>query len=84
LKMMLALFDEHGAHIRRNLEFSYLATSNHYHADLVGLLWLGLLLPELSAARDWRDLALRELRAELDKQILDDGADDESSTGYHR
>ncbi len=84
LKMMLALFDEHGAHIRRNLEFSYLATSNHYLADLVGLLWLGLLLPELSAARDWRDLALRELRAELDKQILDDGADDESSTGYHR
>ncbi|MER3427203.1 MAG: hypothetical protein C4334_03745 [Pyrinomonas sp.] len=84
LKMMLALFDEHGAYIRRNLEFSYLATSNHYLADLVGLLWLGTLLPELSAARDWRDLALRELPIELDKQILNDGADDESSTGYHR
>jgi hypothetical protein len=84
LKMMLALFDEHGAHIRRNLEFSYLVTSNHYLSNIVGLLWLGVMLPELRAAREWRAFALRELRSEMDKQILDDGADDESSTGYHR
>ena len=52
--MLLAVFEQHGAHIRRNLEFSYLATSNHYLSDIAGLLWLGIMLPELNAARGWR------------------------------
>src|SRR2546423_67345 len=84
LQLLLAIFDQHGAHILRNLEFSYIATSNHYLSDVVGLLWLGLMLPELKAARDWREFALKELKREMDKQILADGADAESSTGYHR
>lgn len=81
---LLLLFGEHGKHIRRNLEFSYIATSNHYLSNIVGLLWLGVLVPELADAAAWREFATRELGREIDKQILDDGADDESSTGYHR
>src|SRR5262249_55003354 len=27
---LLMIFDQHGAHIRRNLEYSHIATSNHY------------------------------------------------------
>jgi len=42
------------------------------------------MLPELEAARGWRDWALPELLREMDKQILPDGADYEGSTGYHR
>ncbi len=84
LATMLALFDEHGAHIRRNLEFSHLATSNHYLSDVVGLFWLGVCLPELEAAREWREFGWREMLGELDKQVLADGADAEASTGYHR
>ena len=84
LQTLLATFDEHGRHIRRNLEFSYIATSNHYLSDVAGLLWLGICLPELEAARGWRDFGLRELLREMDKQVLADGADCESSTGYHR
>jgi hypothetical protein len=84
LSMLLAMLDQHGAHIRRNLEFSHVATSNHYLSDVVGVLWLGLMLPELSAARQWRDWARAELLREMDKQILPDGADYEASTGYHR
>lgn len=84
LSMMLATFDQHGAHIRRNLEFSYIATSNHYLSDVVGLLWLGLLLPELAEAHGWRTFAFKEMLREMDKQILADGADFEASTGYHR
>jgi hypothetical protein len=84
LKLILRFFDQHGSYIRRNLEFSYLATSNHYLSDVVGLLWLGILLPELSQATEWRNFGLREMLREMDKQILDDGADFESSTGYHR
>jgi hypothetical protein len=84
LAMLLAMLDQHGAHIRRNLEFSHVATSNHYLSDVAGLLWLGVMLPELSAAREWRDWAIAEMLREMDRQILPDGADYESSTGYHR
>jgi hypothetical protein len=81
---LLALFDAHGRHVRRNLEYSYIATGNHYLSDVAGLLWLGLCLPELEAARGWRAFALRELLRELDAQVLPDGADCEASTGYQR
>ena len=84
LLMLLTIFDQHGAYIRRNLEFSHLATSNHYLSDVAGLLWLGIMLPELSAAKEWREWTLAEMLRELDKQILPDGADYEGSTGYHR
>lgn len=83
LLMLLRMFDQHGAHIRRNLEFSNVATSNHYLSDVVGLLWLGIMLPELSAAHEWRDWALAEMLREMDKQVLPDGADYEASTAYH-
>ncbi|HEX3280324.1 MAG TPA: alginate lyase family protein [Pyrinomonadaceae bacterium] len=84
LALLLKLFDQHGAHIKRNLEFSYVATSNHYLSDVTGLLWLGVMLPELGAANEWREWALAEMLREMDKQILPDGADYEGSTGYHR
>jgi hypothetical protein len=84
LALLLALFDAHGRHVRRNLEYSYIATGNHYLSDVAGLLWLGLLLPELSAAAGWREFALKELLRELDRQVLPDGADWEASTGYQR
>lgn len=84
LSSFLQLLQQHGDYIRRNLEFSHIATSNHYLSDVVGLLWLGLLLPELRGAREWRDFGLREMLREMDKQVLPDGADFEASTGYHR
>ncbi len=81
---LLRLLDHHGSHIRRNLEFSHLATSNHYLSDVTGLLWLGIMCPELSAAAEWRSWAMVEMLGEMDKQILPNGADYERSTGYHR
>lgn len=84
LALLLKMFDQHGAHIKRNLEFSYIATSNHYLSDVVGLLWLGIVLPELSAAKEWRHWAFAEMLREMEKQILPDGGHYEASTGYHR
>jgi Heparinase II/III-like protein/Heparinase II/III N-terminus len=84
LNSFLEMFDQHGAHIRRNLEFSYISTSNHYLSDVVGLFWIGVMLPELKDAGEWRAFALREILREMDKQVLTDGADFEASTAYHR
>ncbi|HEX6285105.1 MAG TPA: alginate lyase family protein [Pyrinomonadaceae bacterium] len=84
LQFVLRLLQQHGRYIQNNLEFSYIATSNHYLSDVTGLLWLGVLLPELREGNHWRDFGLAELLREMDKQILGDGADFESSTGYHR
>jgi heparinase II/III-like protein len=84
LAELLMIFDQHGGHIRRNLEYSHLATSNHYLCDVAGLLWLGIVLPELKEATAWREFGLQELLREMEKQVLSDGADSEASTGYHR
>ena len=64
----------HGRHIMENLERrSDGVTTNHYLADIVGLLHLGLCLPECCDGRRWRDFALQELVREMDCQVLDDG-----------
>jgi hypothetical protein len=84
LHFILRLLQQHGNYIDNNLEFSHIATSNHYLSDVAGLLWLGVMLPELRDARQWREFGLTELLREMDKQVLADGSDYEASTGYHR
>lgn len=84
LSRLLSILDQHGRFIRGHLEFSHIGTSNHYLSDVIGLLWLGIMLPELEHADAWRAFGLREMLREMDKQVLEDGADFESSTGYHR
>jgi hypothetical protein len=84
LARLLAMFDQHGNFIRQHIEYSHIATSNHYLSDVVGLVWLGIMLPELESAADWRDFGLREMLREMDQQVLPDGSDFEASTGYHR
>ena len=73
----------HGKHIWANLE-NIGRTNNHYIANLVGLLYLGLLCPDLKEAKHWRDFSLRELEKEMFKQVHADGVCFEASTSYHR
>ena len=75
---------EHGRHIINNLEWSERMTGNHYLSDIVGLVYLGLLLPELKDAQAWREFGLRELETEMFKQVYPDGVNFEDSTNYHR
>ena len=84
LLFVLQLLQQHGRYIEQHLEVSYLGNSNHYLSDLAGLLWIGVMLPELYEAESWRDFAFFKLLDEMDQQILADGADYEASTGYHR
>ncbi len=84
LKRILQLFDQHGRFIVDNNEFSFIATSNHYLSDVIGLFWIGTFLPELEFADEWQKFGWSEMLREMDKQILPDGVDFESSTGYHK
>jgi len=84
LRRLLGLLEQHGSYVQRNLEYSYTGTSNHYLSNVAGLLWIGLMVPELQEANQWRDWAKQEILREIEKQILPDGADYEASTGYHR
>ncbi len=83
LRFYLSLL-EHGRHIFNNLEWSWKLTSNHYLSDIVGLVYLGLFLPELKEAQTWREFGLRELEVEMFKQVYPDGVSFEASTNYHR
>lgn len=79
LKSLLA----HGRFIMKNLENKGI-TANHYLADLVGLIYLGITFPEFKEARRWKEFGIQELAAEMEKQVYDDGMDFEASTCYHR
>jgi uncharacterized heparinase superfamily protein len=86
-KFLLAFFKSmlaHGRHIMNNLEWSDALTSNHYLSDIVGLVYLGVLLPEFKEAPHWREFGLQELEKEMFKQVYADGVDFEASTSYHR
>lgn len=75
---------QHGRHILNNLEVYEGLTSNHYLSDIVGLAYLGILLPEFKEAQQWRSFALRELEKEMRTQVYTDGMGFEASTNYHR
>ncbi len=74
----------HGRHIMNNLEWSEKLTSNHYLSNIVGLVYLGILLPEFKEAGQWRKFGLQELEKEMFKQVYPDGVNFEASVSYHR
>ena len=80
----LTSLQEHGNYIYNNLEGSPLLTSNHYLADIAGLVFLGILFPELKGADIWKKKGIEALEEEMVKQVYDDGVNFESSTSYHR
>lgn len=75
---------EHCYHIFNNLEWSEVLTSNHYLADIAGLLFGAAFLPESPESKSWLDFAIREIQNELIKQFYEEGSNFEGSTAYHR
>ena len=75
---------EQGRHIFRNLESKGIVRNNHYLADLVGLVHLGVLCPWLKEAKRWREFAVGELWREILAQVYPDGVSFEASVAYHR
>jgi hypothetical protein len=82
-------FFQHGQFILFNLEHGILGdgsiiNDNHYLANIVGLLHLGLLCPTFLTAETWRGVGSSALVEEMDRQVHSDGGDFESSIPYHR
>ncbi len=73
---------QHGRYIARNLEAGW-PGSNHFIADLCGLIWLGIYMRPVPEAQRWLQLGLSLLARELHTQIYPDGADYEASSSYH-
>jgi hypothetical protein len=78
------LLATHGLFVEAHLEHTSAVPNNHFVADLVGLLHLGVLFPELPGARAWRERAADGLVEQMRRQVLDDGFSFEGSTSYHR
>lgn len=83
VKFFESLF-QHGKYIKNNLEWSETLTSNHYLSDIVGLVYLGVLIPEFKESKKWKNFGIDQLKKEMKKQVYPDGVDFEASTCYHR
>jgi len=75
---------EHGRHIISHLEWDPHLRSNHYLANIVGLLFVAAYLPKNPEVKSWLQFALRELEKEVIIQFHPDGSNFEGSTSYHR
>lgn len=74
----------HGRHIVNNLEWFPHLRSNHYLANVAGLLFAGAYLPATPETDAWLWLGAAELAKEIDGQFQADGSSFEASTSYHR
>ena len=75
---------DHAEHIASHLEWSERGRSNHYLANLVGLLWAASHLAPGPRTDAMFAFAAAELLQEGDRQFGADGGNYEGSTNYHR
>lgn len=71
------------AHVERYLSRHY-SPNTHLTGEALGLLYAGVLLPELDGAARWRQVGQRILRRELRRQVLNDGVYFEQASCYQR
>ncbi len=83
-RLFLRAIHEHGRHIVTNLEWSPHLRANHYLADITGLLFVAAYLPATAESDVWLAFSAQELVDEVKTQFLQDGANFEASTSYHR
>ena len=77
----------HGLYIRHNLEWQgpkHPTLGNHFLADLIGLLAIGILFRETRKGLKWIDFCTNWISIEMDRQVNEDGTGFEGSTSYHR
>jgi hypothetical protein len=75
---------EHAVHILHNREWSASYRGNHYLANLTGLIYCALGMPENNLANACLGFAAEQIMLETDLQFLPDGLNFEASVPYHR
>ncbi len=75
---------EHGEAISSGLEWHPFIRSNHYLANICGLIFISARLQNQKTVDRWFDFACKEFQNEWGRQFLSEGANFESSTSYHR
>jgi len=73
----------HARHIER-FDSVHHSPNTHLTGEALGLLYVGLMFPELRRAGEWAALGQDILESELDAQVLSDGMHYERSVGYHK
>ena len=63
---------------------TYFSPNTHLTGEALGLLYVGTAFPAFTLAQRWRDLAVRILTEQLERQLFPDGVYFEQSTYYHR
>jgi hypothetical protein len=74
---------EHARHIAAHLEWSEAGRSNHYLANIAGLLFAAAYLPRTAETDAWLAFAIQQLDVEIGNQFGVDGGNFEGSTAYH-
>jgi len=75
---------DHGLHIINHLEWNPTLRSNHYLADIVGLLFVAAYLPRSPETDTWLAFSVQEFIHAMEEQFHPDGSNFEASTSYHR
>ncbi len=84
LAQLLPLCELHGRFLYRTVEYTDVR-GNHFAAEIVALILLGLLLErDVPEADRWLRYGLQHLEREILLQFSDDGVQFEKSTSYHR
>ena len=85
LTRLIGLLVRKARHIVADLAYSRInMANNHLIGDAMGLAVLGLAVPELRDAAQWRRSGLEMMWTQARKQIYTDGSSFESSASYHR
>lgn len=78
---VLQLVNSHARHIANRICL-YSAAGNHTLGECAGLIYAGLLFPELPEAAQWFNTGERHFRQQVELQILEDGGNRERSLRY--
>jgi hypothetical protein len=73
----------HARHLETYLS-TYFSPNTHLTGEALGLLYLGVLLPEFKDSSRWQEAGQRILREQLARQVRPDGVYFEQATQYHR
>jgi len=80
---MLGMLHIHGRHLESYLS-TYFSPNTHLTGEALGLVYLGVLLPELRHAARWRALGVSVLEGQLPIHVRPDGVYFEQASQYHR